>query len=246
MRELYKTNSSLLKFGLTLWMSAATVYAGNEAASEALSLRGRLGALQETPVAKQAGGRDEVTQLQKVLNGVQKELSTIRFLIDRARADVTMLKGRVDHLETKATVMNGGLPAGPSQRSNSEPALLSYEIFDSLYQLARTNFKERRYLEAVPIFRRLVESNPDDDRADNAQYWIGECYYGAKDYRRAVLEFGKVFTFAGTNKADDAQLMLGNCYLRLGDQDRARVEFARLARYYPNSEYTALARSRLE
>ena len=77
--------------------------------------------------------------------------------------------------------------------------------------------------------------------SDNCQYWIGESYYGLRNYNQAIAEFEKVFSFANSNKIDDAQLKLGVCYLRLGDKAQARNEFDRLLSAYPSSEYKPVA-----
>lgn len=90
---------------------------------------------------------------------------------------------------------------------------------------------------ALALFTQLLQEDKGHELADNAQYWIGECYYSMKQYRRAILEFEKVFDFKGTNKDDDAQFKLGLCYAALGDRENAIMEFQRLIDYYPQSEY---------
>ncbi len=91
--------------------------------------------------------------------------------------------------------------------------------------------------DAIAMFRRLISEDMKHGLSDNAQYWIGECYYSLKQYQRAIVEFQKVFSFASTNKDDDAQFKLGLCYLALGDAEKARDAFQRLIDYFPNSEY---------
>lgn len=78
--------------------------------------------------------------------------------------------------------------------------------------------------------------------ADNAQYWIGECYYSLKNYQRAIIEFEKVFSFPNSNKNDDAQFKLGLCYAAIGNRVKAREEFQRLIDYFPKSEYVTRAK----
>ena len=83
----------------------------------------------------------------------------------------------------------------------------------------------------------MIDINPGHDLADNCQYWIGEVYYGMKDYKRSIKEFEKVFTFTGSNKDDDSQYKLGLCYVNIGNKSRAKDEFQKLLEIYPNSEY---------
>lgn len=113
------------------------------------------------------------------------------------------------------------------------------------YQAALNAFNTGKYDRALTRFKALLERSKDDALSDNAQYWIGECYYGMKDYNKAVIEFEKVFTFPKSNKKDDAQLKLGLCYIRLNDKDSAHRELTRLLSKFPNSEFTTLGRKLL-
>jgi len=96
--------------------------------------------------------------------------------------------------------------------------------------------------ESIRLFRQLLNEDKYHELADNAQYWIGECYYSMKQYRRAIVEFEKVFAFKNSNKEDDAQFKLGLCYAALGERDKAINEFQRLIDYYPQSEFVKNAK----
>ena len=92
------------------------------------------------------------------------------------------------------------------------------------------------------IFKELLDEDIRNPLADNCQYWIGECYYGLKDYRKALFEFEKVLTFGQSNKDDDSQLKIGLCYVQLNEFGKAREELNRLLINYPDSEYNNRAR----
>jgi len=96
--------------------------------------------------------------------------------------------------------------------------------------------------ESIGLFRQLLNEDKYHELADNAQYWIGECYYSMKQYRRAIVEFEKVFAFKDSNKEDDAQFKLGLCYAAMGERDKAINEFQRLIDYYPQSEFVINAK----
>ncbi|MBN2601083.1 MAG: tetratricopeptide repeat protein, partial [Candidatus Marinimicrobia bacterium] len=96
--------------------------------------------------------------------------------------------------------------------------------------------------ESIGLFRQLLNEDKYNELADNAQYWIGECYYSMKQYRRAIVEFEKVFAFKNSNKEDDAQFKLGLCYAAMGERDKAINEFQRLIDYYPQSEFVINAK----
>ena len=91
-----------------------------------------------------------------------------------------------------------------------------------------------------------VVSDATNELADNSQYWLAECYYSTKNYKRAILEFEKVFTFPGTDKDDDSQLKLALSYQSLGNLVKAREEYQRMVDYFPSSEYFSRAKESLK
>jgi tol-pal system protein YbgF len=82
--------------------------------------------------------------------------------------------------------------------------------------------------------------------ADNAQYWLGECYYDRKDYASAVREFRRVVEHYPTgNKVPDALLKVGFTYLALGSMEAGRQTLVQVQRSYPRHEAAQLAAARL-
>lgn len=110
------------------------------------------------------------------------------------------------------------------------------------YLQALTYYQNGDHEAAIQLFRQLLNEDKDHELADNAQYWIGECFYSMKQYRRAIVEFENVFSFKNSNKEDDAQFKLGLCYAAMGEREQAVDEFQRLIDYYPQSEYVKNAK----
>ncbi len=115
--------------------------------------------------------------------------------------------------------------------------VLSDAEYREMYIEGLSTYQNGEYEKSLKIFNDLIDINPVHDLADNCQYWIGEVYYGMKDYKRSIKEFEKVFTFSGSNKDDDSQYKLGLCYINIGNKSRAKDEFQKLLEIYPNSEY---------
>ena len=87
---------------------------------------------------------------------------------------------------------------------------------------------------------------PDHDLADNAQYWLGECFYDRKQFAEALPEFRTVLTkYPLGNKAPDAMLKLAYCMLALGDVQKGRELLSKLPETYPHTEAARLAQMRL-
>ena len=87
---------------------------------------------------------------------------------------------------------------------------------------------------------------PSHELADNAQYWLGECFYHRKDYSMALREFRRVVEkFPRGNKVPDALLKLGFSYLALGSTRPGREALTELVRSYPRHPASGLAAAKL-
>lgn len=101
--------------------------------------------------------------------------------------------------------------------------------------------------EAVAALRKFLVEHTRHEYADNAQYWLGEAFYGAKDYKNALMEFrATIETYPRGNKVPDALLKVGYCYSALGQIEKARAVLEQVVNLYPKTEPAALAAKRLE
>jgi len=172
---------------------------------------------QEEQTAREAALRDENTRL-------KNQLATL----EQTNLD---LKAKIADLEKKL--------------QTQQTAAAELAAFTAKYQEALRTFATGRYREAMMIFQDLLNSGARNDLTDNCQYWIGECYYGLKDYRSALSNFERVLTYPNSDKTDDAYYMMGNCYARLGKIRDAKVAFQRVVKDYPQSEYFTKAQRKL-
>ena len=128
---------------------------------------------------------------------------------------------------------------------SDEPKFNSAQ-YKQTYMKSLGNFQNQEFNEAIFGFNELVSSDTTNNLADNSQYWLAECYYSQKKFKRAIAEFEKVFTYAGTDKDDDAQLKIGLSFQSMGNIAKAREEFQRMIDYFPGSEYYPKAKDALK
>mgnify|MGYP002639630244 CR=1 FL=1 len=114
-------------------------------------------------------------------------------------------------------------------------AKMDYETYKQHYIDALSAYQNGDFMGAIDDFEMLIQNDPQHEYADNAQYWLGECYYALDEYGRAIDAFRKVINFADTNKADAAQFKIGYSYLNSGDKARGYDELERLLDMYPES-----------
>jgi len=80
----------------------------------------------------------------------------------------------------------------------------------SLYNLARQRLEQGQTTKARELLQDFLARYPKDELAANAQYWLGETYYGEKKWNDAIVEFQKVLKeYKGSDKVPDALLKIG-------------------------------------
>ena len=115
------------------------------------------------------------------------------------------------------------------------------------YERAYSAYQDGRYDEALALFKAFLETHPNDDLSDNAQYWIGEIYYDIDNFPEAILAFKEVVTrYPQGNKAPHALLKIGYAYSALDNPANARTFLKRVIKNYPFSEAEAMAREKLK
>jgi tol-pal system protein YbgF len=159
-------------------------------------------------------------------------------------AEIKKLKNELKEKEAKIERLES--QSSPAVQAPVMADNINEQEYTDLYQQGLNLFNNHQYKEAITVFKRLIASNDNYSLSDNAQYWIGESNYMLGNYKAAILDFEKVFTYPKSNKNDYAQFKLGKCYLRLGDKQRAREEFQRFLDQYPKSPLRAKAQKELE
>jgi tol-pal system protein YbgF len=115
-----------------------------------------------------------------------------------------------------------------------------------LYRRSLEALRGGRHVEAAAGFRDFLKQHPRHDFADNAQYWLGECYYDQKDYPMAVREFRRVVEkYPQGNKVPDALLKVAFSHLALGSAEVGRQTLEQLVRSYPRHEAAGIASAKL-
>jgi len=101
--------------------------------------------------------------------------------------------------------------------------------------------------QAAPKFRAFIKKSPSSDLADNAQYWIGECYYGQRDYNKAIIELNEVLLkYPKGDKVPSALLTLAKAFADSGDKIDARLILQKLISDHPKSEEAERGRQMLQ
>lgn len=118
---------------------------------------------------------------------------------------------------------------------------------DEIYRLAKQAFDQGDSDAARNKFQELIEKYPKSERADNAQFWIGEIYYREKWYEKAILEYQKVIeNYPKGNKVPASLLKQGLAFLNLGDKTNSRLILEELIKKYPKSNEAKIASDKVK
>jgi tol-pal system protein YbgF len=169
-------------------------------------------------------------------------------LEDDLKAQSELLKSRDEELKQ----LKEGLAAkqATAPRPNERGAELSLAESDGIrkdYDAAWQALDNKDYKVALTRFREFGKKYPKSKLSENAQYWVGECYYAMKQYDQAILEFDAVRRkFPQGEKVPAALLKQGFAFADLGEKVNARLILQEVIEKYPQSPEALTAKQRLK
>jgi tol-pal system protein YbgF len=116
-----------------------------------------------------------------------------------------------------------------------------------LFNNAYFDFVKEDFGLARQGFENYLKHCPSTALTDNAQYWIGECYYLQKDYARAQKEFEKVVKdFPSSEKIAAAKLKFAKSLYNQRYKTKAESYFKEIIQEYPGTDEAQEAAQMLE
>ncbi len=155
---------------------------------------------------------------------------------------------RINYIENFLGVGKKTEPGKVSKKSKKEKStsLKGKVDKEKAYAEAYKTFREGDYKGAREKFREFVKIFSATEYSDNAQFWIGECYYFEKNYEKAILEYENVIkNYPKGNKVPNALLKQALSFMKLGDKSSAKLLLQRVIKEYPNTSSARIARGKL-
>lgn len=107
---------------------------------------------------------------------------------------------------------------------------------EALYETSLLLYKKEQFEEALNGFKSFVNEYPKSDLADNAQYWIGECYMSMKQYEQAILAFETVIKkYPDANKTPNAMWSQAMAMKEIGDTTSTKLLLKKIIKTYPDT-----------
>lgn len=222
----------------------------------------RVSALQKA----QAKNTEDLASLRKTYANTSANFSDLRDQVQQLRGQIETLKKettrdvkkdaeiqeKIDHLLVKINFIENFLEIGKKEEAGGADGAASVKDQGkqgkaAAYAVAYQTFKNGHYTKAREAFQDFLTAYPTGEYSDNAQFWIGECYFFEKNYDKAILEYEKVTKkFPSSNKMPYALLKQGICFQNLGDKISAKLLLQQVIRDYPNTSQARIARTKLQ
>jgi tol-pal system protein YbgF len=178
------------------------------------------------------------------------------YRIDRIAQQLTQLQAEVVALRTGVAPPSGSAGASSSSQpsateivvgaDSSRPSGSPPDDPIEIYQGAYRDYQRGNYDLARLGFEQFLEIAPQSDLADNAAYWIGECFFAQKRQREAIARFDQVINdYPGSDKVPAALLKKGFAYIEMGERAQGIVQLQYVIHEHPRSSEAEIARQRL-
>lgn len=173
------------------------------------------------------------------LQAVLKEVKDLSAKMDDANTRISALAQQIADMKVQSKPIAQRL----FQSADDSQNMLSA---DQIYSEAYNDLIQGNLDLAMLGFNTFLKNFPTNDRADDAQYNIGEAYYGEQKYPEAVAAFTKVVTdYAAGNKVASALFKRGKLELMLKQNDSAIADFKMVISKYAAAPEANLARAEL-
>lgn len=188
--------------------------------TEITRIRGELTKSQNELTAIRQTLSSDVEGLKKDRTQVMTEMSKLRERVYAVNSDLTSLTIDLQSVITK-------------ERAAAEKRRL--EAINKQYKAALAEYNRGRHENSIVLFEEFLKANPDCELSPNAYYWIGENYYSAGNYPKALRQFQEVVDrYQGHDKAWDAQLKIGLTYFQMQDYESTYNELMVIKNYNPS------------
>jgi tol-pal system protein YbgF len=184
-----------------------------------------------------------VDALAKQIGTNQRRLDDLASTVGGVETTLDGLADQVARLEAVSAPMpQSRLAAGTTGPGSPTAPIGPEELFDR----AMGSFRGGELGQAVLDFEEFVSKNPKHPLVANAEFWIGEAYFRARDFDNAASAYQKTVTLAPKgDRTADALLRLGLALRALKHEDQAREAWSRLVRDFPDSEASKRAKTLL-
>ncbi|WP_119154854.1 tol-pal system protein YbgF [Caldimonas tepidiphila] len=241
----------VLALGVLSGAAQAALFGDDEARRAILELRQK----QEQARTENAerGNRlaEQMEQMRRSLLELNNQLELTRGEIARLRGQNEQLARDLSEVQRRQTDLARGMD---DRLQKIEPQRVSVDGREILvmpderreYETALETFRKGDFTNAAAAFAAFQRRFPNSGYAPSVSYWLGNAFYGKRDYREALAEFRNLVAVAPNHpRVPEALLSIAMCQIELKDRPAARKTLDDLIKAHPQSEAAKEAKDRL-
>ena len=204
----------------------------------------------------------EVRQMRAGGGGAPR-LADVSSEMGELREQVSQLEGRLEVTEhqvqealeeskkARLTASQAGAGAGGAMADPTAGLPPEASASDEVrsYRTAYDAWRGDDHMQCIDRFGQFLQAFPTSQYADDASFWLADCYFKQGDLKTAILRFDDVATrYPKSEKASEALYRQGEALLKLGPNfgKAAEKAFDRVVKEYPDSRRAEDARQQLK
>jgi tol-pal system protein YbgF len=141
-----------------------------------------------------------------------------------------------------------GTPPEANSASATPPVALAPGMTPQrLYNTSLSDFTMGQWALCIDGFNSYLRNFARTDLADDAQWYVGECYQQDGKFAEAIDAYNRVITnYPKGDRVPDAYYKRGVALSAVGQVDRARESFETLMKSYPEHEMSRMAKQQID
>ncbi|UCD37018.1 MAG: tetratricopeptide repeat protein, partial [Fidelibacterota bacterium] len=186
----------------------STIRGVNEVLPE---LRASLASAVEAKASMDSSELALVNRLSLIMNKIRL-LEDKAAYIDSTNFEILSQLVLIENKIVSLTSSFNDIMAARQPETRPPTAAMTDEEFRRSYIDALSAYQNGQYSQAADKFAELIKDGSQHELADNSQYWLAECYYARRNFKRAISEFERVFNYPSSDKGDDARYKIALSY----------------------------------
>jgi tol-pal system protein YbgF len=227
---------------------------------EIILLKSDLNTLKEHSLGVMKEGQSmlltQMIDLSKDLQSLKGQFDENRFFIDKSikellserdllQARLLSLENEIKDLKIKLSTLekkNEPKPVDDVKKAEEKPEINPKKLYDD----AISDLKEKRYSDSKNKLEKFIKDYPEHILIPSAYFYLGESYYGEKNFEEAILTYENFLKkYPENENTKKAMLKQALAFIEIGDKKTAKVILERLIEKFPKSNEAREAEKKL-
>ncbi|MFC1494438.1 tol-pal system protein YbgF [Thermodesulfobacteriota bacterium] len=180
--------------------------------------------------------RSEVSKLLELTEKIERLEKLLNYHHEYLNLETINSEGDAEKVSGQGAEFTAVTSGGSTQKPEDE----------ALYEASRAYYNNEEYDQALKGFKSFLEVFPDSELADNAHFWIGECFMSLKEYEHAIRAYQEVIEkYPKGNKVPNAMLRQAVAWLEIGEKISSKLLLNKVLKNYPDSPEAKIAEKQL-